>query len=125
MTPFLLNDAAQFRVQPPPAPDSALYARDLNEVKAYGAKVGSLRTAAQTDTAYFWNANAIEQYNDLLRATATKHHMDLVDTVRLLAMGVLVGTDSGIACFDSKYHYLYWRPITAIQNAGIDGNPGT
>jgi hypothetical protein len=125
MTPFLLNNAAQFRVEPPPALDSALYAKDLNEVKAYGAKVGSLRTADQTDTAYFWNANAIEQYNDLLRATATKHHMDLVDTVRLLAMGVLVGTDSGIACFDSKYHYLYWRPITAIQNADIDGNPAT
>jgi hypothetical protein len=125
MKPFLLQNAAQFRAPPPPALDSALYAKDFNEVKAYGAVNSAVRTADQTATAYFWNAFAVNEYNDALRATATKHHMDLVDTVRLFAMGELVVTDSGIACFDSKYHYLYWRPITAIQNADIDGNPAT
>ena len=54
-----------------------------------------------------------------------KYHMDLVDAVRLFAMGDMVATDSGIACFDSKYHYLFWRPITAIQHADIDGNSAT
>ena len=34
-------------------------------------------------------------------------------------------SDAGIACFDSKYHYLFWRPIMAIRNAQIDGNPAT
>jgi hypothetical protein len=51
--------------------------------------------------------------------------MDLVDTVRLLAMGDMTATDAGIACFDSKYHYLHWRPFTAIRNADLDGNPAT
>jgi len=125
MKPFLLQNAAQFRAPPPPALDSALYAKDFNETKAYGALNSTVRTADQTATAYFWNAFAVNEYNDALRGTATKHHMDLVDTVRLFAMGDLVVTDSGIACFDSKYHYLYWRPITAIQNADIDGNPAT
>jgi hypothetical protein len=125
MKPFLLQNAAQFRAPPPPALDSALYAKDFNEVKAYGAINSTVRTAEQTATAYFWNAFAVNEYNDALRGTATKHHMDLADTVRLFAMGDLVVTDSGIACFDSKYHYLYWRPITAIQNADIDGNPAT
>jgi hypothetical protein len=125
MTPFLLQNSAQFRAPPPPALDSALYAKDFNEVKAYGSLNSTVRTADQTATAYFWNAFAVNEYNDALRATATKHQMDLVDTVRLFAMGELVVTDSGIACFDSKYHYLYWRPITAIQNADIDGNPAT
>jgi hypothetical protein len=125
LKPFLLQNAAQFRAPPPAALDSALYAKDFNEVKAYGAMNSTVRTADQTATAYFWNAFAVNEYNDALRATATKHHMDLVDTVRLFAMGELVVTDSGIACFDSKYHYLYWRPITAIQNADIDGNPAT
>ena len=51
--------------------------------------------------------------------------MDLLDTVRLLAVGNMVPTDAGMACFDSKYTYQFWRPITAIRNAGIDGNPAT
>ena len=51
--------------------------------------------------------------------------MNLVDTARLLAMGELVVTDSAIACFDSKYSHLFWRPYTAIRNAGLDGNPAT
>src|SRR3981081_2810217 len=125
MKPFLLRNAAQFRPRPPPALDSSLYATELNEVKAYGAVNSTVRTDDQKATAYFWNGNAINQYNDALRATAIKHHMDLVDTVRLFAMGDMVAADSGIACFDSKYHYLFWRPITAIQHADIDGNPAT
>ena len=51
--------------------------------------------------------------------------MDLVDAARVLAMGNLVDSDAGIACWDSKYHYLFWRPIMAIRNAQIDGNPAT
>jgi PAP2 superfamily len=49
---------------------------------------------------------------------ALQHNLDLVDTVRLLAIGSLVSADAGIACFDSKYHYLYWRPVTAIRADG-------
>lgn len=51
--------------------------------------------------------------------------MDLLDTARLLAMGNMVPTDAGMACFDSKYTHVFWRPITAIRNADIDGNTGT
>jgi hypothetical protein len=51
--------------------------------------------------------------------------MDLLDTVRLLAAGNMVSTDAGMACFDSKYTYRFWRPITAIRNADLDGNPAT
>ena len=124
-TPFLLRNAAQFRAAPPPSLDTATYARDFNEVKAYGAVNSAVRTAEQTATAYFWNAFAVNEYNDALRGVASQHGMDLVDTVRLLAMGDMVVTDSGIACFDSKYHYLFWRPTTAIHGAATDGNPAT
>ena len=64
----------------------------------------------------------INQYNQVYRDVATSHNFDLVDTVRLMAMGNMVASDAGIACMDSKYHYLYWRPITAIRGAGLDGN---
>jgi hypothetical protein len=119
--PFLLESPSQFRAPAPPALNSAQYATDLAEVKAYGGPVGSsARSVDQTATALFWNANAIEQYNKTLRGVALQHSLDLVDTVRLLAIGSLVSADAGIACFDSKYHYLYWRPVTAIR---ADGNP--
>ena len=63
--------------------------------------------------------------NQTLQNVATQHNMDLLDTVRLLATGNMVPTDAGMACFDSKYTYQFWRPITAIRNAGMDGNPAT
>jgi hypothetical protein len=49
--------------------------------------------------------------------------MDLVDAAHLLAMGMMVPTDAGIACFDSKYHYQFWRPVTAIRNADTAADP--
>jgi hypothetical protein len=99
--------------------------KDLNETMTYGSATSTVRTAPQTTIAYFWNANAIDQLNQTLQNVATQHDMDLVDAARLLAMGNMVPTDAGMACFDSKYTYLRWRPITAIRNAGIDGNPAT
>jgi hypothetical protein len=125
MRPFMLESPSQFRLAPPPALDSERYAEDLNETKAYGAQNSPQRTPEQTATAYFWNANAINQGNQAFRDVATQHGLDLVDTARLLAMGELVEADALIACFDSKYHYLFWRPYTAIRHADIDGNPAT
>jgi hypothetical protein len=37
----------------------------------------------------------------------------------------MTAADASIACFDSKYHYLFWRPYTAIRNADLDGNAAT
>jgi hypothetical protein len=130
MQPFMLETASQFRAPPPPPLTSAQYASDLNETEAYGSNLpvgapGQSRTQAETDIAYFWNANATSQLNQTLENVATQHDMDLLDTVRLLAAGNMVSTDAGIACFDSKYSYLSWRPVTAIRTADLDGNPAT
>lgn len=123
MKPFMLQAASQFRPGPPPRLGSRQFADDVNETKAYGAKTSTVRTPEQTATAYFWNANVINQFNQAFRDFATAHNMNFVDTVRLLAMGDLVTADAGIACFDAKYHYLFWRPYTAIRNAALAGNP--
>jgi hypothetical protein len=125
MRPFMLGSTSQFRAPAPPALTSALYTHDFNETKAYGSATSVVRTPAQTAIAYFWNANAVNQVNQTLQNAATQHNMDLLDTVRLLAAGNMVPADAGMACFDSKYTYQFWRPITAIRNAGIDGNPAT
>jgi hypothetical protein len=125
MRPFMLNSPSQFRVEPPPALSSRKWAKEFNEIKAYGAANSTVRSPEQTAVAQFWNANAVNQSNQAFQDVAITHQMDLVDTARLLAMGNLVDSDAGIACWDSKYHYLFWRPIMAIRNAQIDGNRGT
>jgi hypothetical protein len=125
MRPFLLERASQFRAQPPPALTSRQYAKDLNETEAYGALNSTFRTPDQTAIAFFWVGNNINQYNQTMQSLVTKHGMDLVDAAHLLAMGEIVTTDAGIACFDSKFFYQAWRPITAIRNADKDGNPDT
>jgi hypothetical protein len=125
MKPFMLESPSQFRPDPPPRLSSRRWAKDFNEVKAYGAVNSTVRSPAQTAVAKFWTAQAVNQSNQAFQDVAMAHEMDLVDAARLLAMGNLVESDAGIACWDSKFHYLFWRPIMAIRNAAIDGNPAT
>src|ERR1022692_3966231 len=125
MRPFLLASPAQFRAPPPPSLTSHQYARDLNETEAYGALNSSVRTPEQTAIAYFWVGNNINQYNVTMQNVVAQHTMDLVDAAHLFAIGNIVTTDAGIACYDSKFFYQFWRPITAIQNADKDNNPDT
>ena len=125
MRPFTLENASQFRAPPPPRLGSAQYAANFNETKDYGSATSTLRTPTETAIARFWNANVPSQQNQVYRDVAVQHGMDLVDTVHLMAMGSLTDADAGIACFDSKYIYLAWRPYSAIRNADLDGNPAT
>jgi len=125
MRPFLLDSPAQFRAQPPPALTSDLYAKDLNETEAYGALNSTVRTPEQTAIAYFWVGNNINQYNFAMQGVIAQHDMDLVDAAHLFAIGNIVTTDAGMACYDSKFFYQFWRPTAAIQNADKDNNPDT
>jgi hypothetical protein len=125
MRPFMLDQASQFRADPPPSLTSRRYAKDLNETEAYGALNSTVRTPAQKAVAYFWVGNNINQYNQTMQDIVAQHGMDLVDAAHLLAMGNIITTDAGIACYDSKFFYLAWRPTAAIRNADKDGNPDT
>src|SRR2546430_98643 len=116
MKPLMLGSDSQFRAPAPPALSDPQYIADLNETHSQGGS--NVEPNEHKPTALFWNLNAINQLNQTLRDLATQHNMDLVDTVHLLAMGELIPTDAGIACFDSKYHYMFWRPITAIRAGG-------
>ncbi|HEX6348801.1 MAG TPA: vanadium-dependent haloperoxidase [Candidatus Dormibacteraeota bacterium] len=120
MQPFMLIDSSQFRAPAPPAIDSTQFLTERDETRDLGAAASTVRTPDQTSIATFWNANAVSLYGKTLRDAAIQYNLDLVDTVRLMAAGIMVSTDAGIACFDSKYHYRFWRPITAIR---ADGEP--
>jgi PAP2 superfamily len=123
--PLTLTSNDQFRPDGPSPLTSAEYTDDFNEVKAYGRVDSTVRTPEQTDIARFWSDNAAVQWPRAVRALALKKGLDLAETARMLTLMHVAVADSILACFDAKYHYLFWRPIHAIPRADTDGNPAT
>ncbi|HWV98761.1 MAG TPA: vanadium-dependent haloperoxidase [Candidatus Acidoferrum sp.] len=127
LVPFAMTSHAQFRPGPPPALTSALYAADVNEVKAIGRFNSAIRTSDQTQLALLWQAVGPVEENHIVRPVIETYarHSRLVDTARIFALINIVGADALIAGFDSKYTYNLWRPYHAIRLADTDGNPDT
>jgi hypothetical protein len=126
MVPFTMQNPSQFRpVNGPPDLGSQQWAQEYNEVKLLGAANSSVRTAAQTEIALFWTANPVATYFGAFGQLAIDRHLNLSKSARLLAMLSVAFMDGGIGCWDAKYHFSNWRPVTAIQNGDIDGNPDT
>lgn len=123
--PWVLTSNDQFRPGPPPALTSAIWARDYNEIKALGARVGSTRTAEQTEIARFWEAVNPIIYMPVVHSVANMPGTDPVARARLIAVAVMAADDAFSAVYDAKYHYNFWRPMTAIRNGDIDGNKAT
>ena len=123
--PFALASPSQFRPGPPPALNSREWAADYNEIKDLGGKTSSKRTAQQTETARFWLMVGPQAYHPLARQLILERHLDLVDSARFMALFAVTLTDAYIAVFDAKYHYEFWRPVTAIRNADLNDNPAT
>jgi hypothetical protein len=123
--PWLMRNAAQFRPAGPPALNSDAWARDFNEVKAMGGRTSVRRSAEQTDVARFWDYSAPPIYHALVRSVALQPGRSLERNARLFAAAAQAMDDALIAVFDAKYHYRFWRPVTAIRNADLDGNDAT
>ena len=123
--PFTLERPDQFRAPAPPDLKSPEWAKDYNEIKTVGGATSTVRTSEQTDIAKFWTSNTVVQYNAAFKAVAQAKKFDAVQAARLFAMGNMIAADALIACFDSKYQYLLWRPQYAIPLGESDGNPDT
>jgi len=122
---WLLERPDQFRPGPPPDLKSAVWARDYNEVKAFGARTGSQRDAEQTEIARFWAATTPTIYYPIARSVANQPGREPTQNARLLAASGQAMVDAIDAVFDAKYHYHFWRPFTAIRNGDRDGNDAT
>jgi hypothetical protein len=123
--PFLVPSAEMLRTDGPNALTSADYAEDFNEVKELGSLTSITRTADQTDAAIFWQDHAIALYNRIFRTLAVSQELDIVNSARLFAMENLAAADAQIGCWNDKYYWQFWRPITAIREADTDCNPAT
>jgi hypothetical protein len=138
--PFAMTSGSQFR---PPAPadgsdyaqvvGSAAYAEQFNEVKQYGRRTGSARTADQTEAAFFWANDADGTYKppgqlfSHTQVIAASQNVTVESKVKLFAQVAIAMADAAILAWDSKYRTPVdlWRPITAIRQAGTDPNPQT
>ena len=125
VTPLLVHSPTQFAPPPPPALTSRRYTRDFNEVKALGSATSTERTAAQTDTALFYSGLANVQFQAMLRDQVTVRDLDIVDAARMFAAADMSAADTIISVWYEKHVTGVWRPSTAINLAGTDGNPAT
>jgi hypothetical protein len=123
--PWVLTASEQFRPAPPPALDSEVWSRDLNEIRAIGGRNSTQRSAEQTAIGRFWLMVGPRTYNPLVRQIAASKEMTLIDCARLFALTAMAGHDALIAVFDAKYAFNLWRPITAIRNADLTNNAAT
>jgi hypothetical protein len=129
VTPWILRSLSPFEPQGPPSLRSRRYAEDYNEVKELGSATSATRTAEQTEIARFWLASPTAIWNGVARLMIQARGEDLSSTARMFGLMYLASADASIVCWDAKYKFNFWRPITAIQlgdaddNAGTDGDP--
>jgi hypothetical protein len=122
---WVIPSPSSFRPPGPPALTSAQYTADFNEVKAIGEDNSTVRNADQTQAAKFWAGTALTFWNRTAAANSVERHLSLSQNARLFAWLNLAMADAAISCWDAKYFYNFWRPITAIRLADTDGNPDT
>jgi hypothetical protein len=121
--PFVA-DPGDYRSPGPPRLPSAAYARDLNEVKALGSATSTVRTPEQTEAAIWWDDPRLVEW-EIKRQLAATHRLGTLQTARMFAMVDIAVVDALIACYQEKWFWSLWRPVTAIPLADTDGNPAT
>lgn len=125
LAPFSLPRSSAFRPAPPPSVSGRRYARDYAEVKSIGEQGSTTRTAEQTEIADFWYESSATGWVRITNLVATARDLDLWESARVLGLVSVALADGFINGFDAKYHYEYWRPITAIRVGDDDGNRKT
>jgi hypothetical protein len=125
LRPFTIEGRAQFGVPPPPALETVDYRRAFDEVKSIGQDTSATRTADQTDIAHFWFEPPYDSWSRIAGIVQADKGLDLHETARLYALVNMAVADGLISGWYWKRQHAFWRPITAIREAGLDGNPGT
>ena len=123
--PWFMKSASQFRPGPPTALASAAWARDYNEIRAVGSATSVARTPEQTDIARFWATSLPDIHIRIVRSVAAGAGREVTRNARLYAAVAAAMNEAEIAVLEAKYHYQFWRPITAIRNGDQDNNPNT
>lgn len=127
---FALPDTEPFVAPGPPEMGSAKWVADYNQVKELGARSSAVRTAEQSQIATFWSdfsytAMPPGHWHELAGGIAVDRANSLFENARLFALISMAQADGAIVCWETKFRYNFWRPVTAIQRGDEDGNPLT
>src|SRR5437763_16386508 len=126
MTPRVIAAPSQLRPAGPPPLTRPRDTADFNETKAMGSADSATRTPEETLYSQFWaSSNTTDFWEHVALSLSAERHLTLPENARLMALVSLASADAVIACFNAKYTYSFWRPITAIQFADTDENPST
>src|SRR6266850_4825276 len=125
VTPFALKSESQFRPGPPISLKSREWADNYNEIKDIGARKSTTRSALQTETGRLWLYTGPGTFMPLAVQLSQAKGLSVNENARLFALLAMATADAMVAVFDAKYHYEFWRPVTAIRNGDRDGNPNT
>jgi hypothetical protein len=125
LRPFVVITNDQFRPAGPYPVNTETYTQDYNEVKSKGAMIAHARTVEESEIAVFWADMPSFIWNRLARNIINAKKMDAWKTARLFALLHTAMADGINSNLESKYHFYYWRPETAIRLADNDGNPNT
>ena len=118
MRPFTMSTAADHRPDAPPSLESETWKRDYTLTRVLGGKVSDLRSAAETEIGLFWTEHTGQQYARAFGYLADAYDLGVPETARLMAVLWTGFADAVIGCWDAKYTYGFWRPVTAIQAGG-------
>jgi len=124
VTPFVIKEMAQFRPGAPVALKSPAWADAYNEIKQFG-KNSTTRTALQTETGRVWFYTGPSTFMPIAIQLSKARQLSVAENARLFALLSMATHDAIGAVLEAKYHYEFWRPVTAIRNGDIDGNPKT
>jgi hypothetical protein len=126
VTPFGIRSSDQFRLRPPPALTSQKYRRDYDEVKNVGEINSTARPKDRADVARYYAITPPTQVFDLVvQQVSLAQKRSLSDNARAFALVNMAISDALVSVFDTKYFYVFWRPVTAIRAGDTDGNPNT
>ncbi len=130
VTPFAVSDVSRFLPATPPVLTSAAYTEGLREVKELGGRDSGRRTAEQTLIAWFWDdgegtVTPPGHWNQIAQTVSRQRGLTIAENARLFALLNISMADAAILCWEGKFGFNYWRPITAIREADLDDNPDT
>ena len=123
ITPWVLTRPSQFRLPPPLALNNPDYLADLNEVREMGSLTSVNRSSEQTEVALFWALNTPLAWDRVAALLSAARGLSLTENAHLFAVLNVTMADAIIACWDSKYRYIFWRPVTAIRAGAAPGDP--
>src|SRR5262252_855704 len=121
MRPFTMKGADQFLPAGPTPLTSERWVAEYNIARLFGDTNSTVRTGAQGEIGLFWAVHTGQQYSRAFGYLAQNYRLDVMDSARLLAVLWTGYADTGIACWNAKFTYNFWRPVTAIRAGG--GNP--